>query len=43
MESNRFDALTRGISETNSRRGMLKTLAASGLGAVHPVQREQPV
>ena len=32
MESNRFDALTRSLSVTGSRRGAFRTLAAAGLG-----------
>lgn len=32
MDSNRFDAFTRGISANDTRRGVLKTLAAVGAG-----------
>ena len=32
MESNRFDALTRSLTITGSRRGAFRTLAAAGLG-----------
>jgi hypothetical protein len=34
MDPNRFDAITKTVSQTRSRRGMLKSLGAAALGAI---------